>query len=153
MKSCGDAVFRVGVAGISEAPVSSTQVSSTHVWGEASPHLPDMTQSAVLDRNHLARITLADEALEREVLGLFHRQAAMLLGRMANQAPRVIAALAHTLTGSARGIGAWQVAAAAEAVERAAAGSEQAGIEAAIGRLSTAVTQVQAAIAGLTQVC
>jgi len=114
---------------------------------------PDVTQSAVLDRNHLAHITLGDEALEREVLGLFHLQAAMLLGRMANQAPRVIAALAHTLTGSARGIGAWQVAAAAEAVERAAAGREQAGIEGAIGRLSAAVTQVQAAIAGLTQVC
>ena len=77
----------------------------------------------------------------------------MLLGRMANQAPRVIAALAHTLTGSARGIGACQVAAAAEAVERAAAGREQAGIEGAIGRLSAAVTQVQAVIAGLTQVC
>jgi hypothetical protein len=112
-----------------------------------------MTQSAVLDRNHLARITLADEALEREVLGLFHRQAAMLLGRMANEAPRVIAALAHTLTGSARSVGAWQVAAAAEGVECAAAGCEQAGIEAAIGRLSTAVTQPQAAIAGLTQLC
>ena len=148
MKSCGDAVFRLGVAGISEAPVSSTRG-----WGEASPHLPDMTQTAVLDRNHLGHITLGDEALEREVLGLFHRQAAMLLGRMANQSPRAIAAMAHTLTGSARGIGAWQVAAAAEAVERAAAGREQAGIAAAIGRLSTAVTQPQAAIAGLTQLC
>jgi len=123
------------------------------VWGEASPHLPDITQSAVLDRNHLAHITLGDEALEREVLGLFHRQAAMLLGRMANQSPRVIAAMAHTLTGSARGVGAWQVAAAAEAVERAAAAPDQPGIVGAIGRLSTAVTQVQAAIAGLTQLC
>ena len=151
MKSCGDAVFRVGVAGISEAPVSST--CSSHVWGEASPHLPDITQSAVLDRNHLAHITLGDEALEREVLGLFHRQAAMLLGRMANQSPRVIAAMAHTLTGSARGVGAWQVAAAAEAVERAAAYPDPSGIEGAVGRLSAAVTQVQAAIAGLTQLC
>ena len=148
MKSCGDAVFRVGIAGISEAPVGSTPV-----WGEASPHLPDITQSAVLDRNHLAHITLGDEALEREVLGLFHRQAAMLLGRMANEAPRVIAALAHTLTGSARSVGAWQVAAAAEAVERATTAPDQPGIEEAIGRLSTAVTQVQAAIAGLTPLC
>ena len=77
----------------------------------------------------------------------------MLLGRMANQAPRVIAALAHTLTGSARGIGAWQVAAAAEAVERAATAPDQPGIEGAIGRLSAAVTQVQAAIVGLTPLC
>jgi hypothetical protein len=121
--------------------------------GEDSRHLPDMTDGGILDRNHLAHITLGDRALEREVLGLFHRQAEMLLGRMANQAPRVTAALAHTLTGSARGVGAWQVAAAAEALERASAAPDQAGIERAIGRLSTAVTQAQAVIAGLTQLC
>jgi HPt (histidine-containing phosphotransfer) domain-containing protein len=112
-----------------------------------------MAQRAVLDRNHLARITLGEEALEREVLALFHRQSAMLVARMPNQTPRVIAALAHTLTGSARGVGAWHVAAAAEAVERAATGREQAGIEEAISRLSRAVTQAQAAIARLTQLC
>jgi len=146
MKPCADAISRV--SGISEPPVGQ----ASHLLGEDSRQLPDTTEG-VLDRHHLARITLGDEALEREVLALFHRQAAMLLGRMANQSPRVIAAMAHTLTGSARGIGAWQVATAAEALERAAAAPDQAGTERALGRLSMAVARVQAAIARLTQPC
>jgi len=72
MKSCGDAVFRVGIAGISEAGRFNPRVGRGF---PAFAGYPDMTQSAVLDRDHLAHITLGDEALEREVLGLFHRQA------------------------------------------------------------------------------
>ena len=149
MKPCGDAISRVGLAGVPEPPVNP----AAHLRGENPRHLPNMPEGGVLDRNHLAHITLGDGALEREVLRLFHRQAAMLLGRMANQAPRVIAALAHTLTGSARGVGAWQLAAAAEAVERAAVGCDQAGMKGAVERLCTAVAQAQAVIAGLTQLC
>jgi hypothetical protein len=102
MKPCAGAICPVGI-GISEAPVSP----AVQFVGEDSRHLPDMTESGILDRNHLAHITLGDRALEREVLGLFHRQAAMLLARMANQVRRVIAALAHTLTGGSV-LGKWR---------------------------------------------
>ena len=143
MKSFGDAI---GEAGVSVN-------AAARLLGESSCGSPHVVEGGVLDRDHLARMTLGDRDLEREILSLFHRQASMLLGRMANGAPKVIAALAHTLTGSARGVGAWKVAAAAEAVERTAADRDQGGMEAAIERLSSAVERARAAIADLTQLC
>jgi HPt (histidine-containing phosphotransfer) domain-containing protein len=74
-----------------------------------------------IDLVHLARATLGDRALEREVLQLFDRQSGMLIARMRAAGPAGIAALAHTLKGSARGIGAWRVARAAELLELAGA--------------------------------
>ena len=70
-----------------------------------------------IDLVHLARTTLGERALEREVLQLFDRQSSMLIARMRGAAPAAVAALAHTLKGSARGIGAWRVARAAEQLE------------------------------------
>ncbi len=82
-----------------------------------------------IDLEHLTRMTLGDRSLEREVLGLFDRQADMLCTRMGGAEPAVIAACAHTLKGSARGIGAWRVARAAEMVELVAA-TNHAGLSA-----------------------
>jgi HPt (histidine-containing phosphotransfer) domain-containing protein len=70
-----------------------------------------------LDRAHLRQMTFADAALEREVLGLFDRQAAAMLERLPKAAPAKLPALAHAVKGSARGIGAWRVAEAAAAAE------------------------------------
>ena len=72
-----------------------------------------------IDLVHLARTTLGDRSLEREVLQLFDRQSTLLIARMRAASPDGIAMLAHTLKGSARGIGAWRVARAAEALELA----------------------------------
>jgi len=85
----------------------------------ASPTIAP-SKSAV-DLAHLFRMTLGDRALEREILQLFSRQTEMLMARMQDAAPASIAAMAHTLKGSARGIGAWRVADAADAVELAVA--------------------------------
>jgi HPt (histidine-containing phosphotransfer) domain-containing protein len=58
------------------------------------------------------------------------------------------AAAAHTLTGSARGIGAWGVAEAAERLERVANGhSSAAELDAAVEQLKAATVQASAAIA------
>jgi HPt (histidine-containing phosphotransfer) domain-containing protein len=84
-----------------------------------SVDFPGADTERPIDLVHLARMTLGDRSLEREVLQLFVRQAAVLLGRMDAAEPNAIAALAHTLKGSARGLGAWRVACAAEAVELA----------------------------------
>jgi HPt (histidine-containing phosphotransfer) domain-containing protein len=83
----------------------------------APPLAPD-AQS--IDRAHLFRMTLGDHELECEVLQLFDRQAGMLIARMDEANPAGIATLAHTLQGSARAIGAWAIAGAAEALETAA---------------------------------
>ncbi len=79
-----------------------------------------------IDLAHLARSTLGDRGLAREVLALFARQADGLLRRMQTAEPVALAALAHTLKGSARGIGAWGVAAAAERLEEAEEGGPEA---------------------------
>jgi hypothetical protein len=100
----------------------------------------------VIDLAHLARMTLGEKSLEAEVLALFDRQAAVLLARMRQVPPAAVAAFAHTLKGSALGIGAWKMAEAAAAVERAADGSDLAG---AIEQLASAIAEAHAAIVDL----
>jgi HPt (histidine-containing phosphotransfer) domain-containing protein len=84
---------------------------------DSTPPTPTSPQHSVLDLTHLTRMALGDRRLEMQVLELFDRQAELFLLRMV-QEPSTIARLAHTLVGSARGIGAWQVAAAAETLAR-----------------------------------
>ena len=98
-----------------------------------------------IDLVHLARMTLGERSLEREVLSLFDRQSTLLLARMRSAAPAGILTLAHTLKGSARGIGAWRVARAAEALEVA----EATGVRAALDALDAATTEARALIAEL----
>jgi HPt (histidine-containing phosphotransfer) domain-containing protein len=101
-----------------------------------------------IDRSHLSRMTLGDASLEREVLALFDRQAQMLLNRMAGAAPAVVAALAHTIKGSARGIGAVGVARAAEVVELVADERPQEMVG-EIDRLGAAVEEARRVIGAL----
>jgi len=101
--------------------------------------------SEAIDREHLARMTFGDESFARELLELFDRQAVNLLARM-REGDAGTAALAHTLKGSAGGIGAWGVARGAEACERAAGGSAaERGL--ALEKLALAVDEAHAAIA------
>jgi HPt (histidine-containing phosphotransfer) domain-containing protein len=71
-----------------------------------------------LDLDHLDQSTLGNPGLAREVLGLFADQAVRVLGQLAT-VPADAGALAHTLKGSARAIGAFGVAEAAAALELA----------------------------------
>lgn len=79
------------------------------------PLVPDFEP---IDDAHLARVTLGDRALEREVLTLFAAQSARLLAALASWPPDA-AAVAHTLAGSARAIGAFAAAEAAAELEQA----------------------------------
>jgi HPt (histidine-containing phosphotransfer) domain-containing protein len=106
------------------------------------------SDSAAIDRGHLARMTFGDRSLEREVLELFDRQAAMLIERMRGGEPATVASLAHTLKGSAAGIGASHVARTADAAE-IAAGRTAAECSLAIDRLAQAVDEARALIAQL----
>lgn len=102
---------------------------------------------SVIDEDHLGRMTLGDRSLEREVLEIFARQTILMLKRMAGVEPARAAAAAHTLKGSASGIGAWRVVLAAEGVEQAAADQPNAeAINKAIAELEAAGLEVRAAI-------
>jgi HPt (histidine-containing phosphotransfer) domain-containing protein len=110
----------------------------------------DPQQEAAIDEDHLGRMTLGDRKLEREVLEIFVRQTVMMLERIAGAEPALAAASAHTLTGSARGIGARRVARAAEWLERAARdNSDAAELDRAAEELKAAAIEASAAIAAL----
>jgi HPt (histidine-containing phosphotransfer) domain-containing protein len=96
-----------------------------------------------LDFGHLERMTLGEKALEREVLEMFVAQSSRLLEALAAP-PAEAGALAHTLKGSARAIGAFKVADRAAALEEAAGqGSDDAE---ALVALREAVAEARATI-------
>jgi len=111
--------------------------------------MPAVDPELAIDFAHLARMTMGEARLEREVLTLFERQAGILLARMRDAPAAAMAAFAHTLKGSARGVGACRVAEAAGAVEAAVAqGNDR---TAALARLAVAVDEAKALIADLFQ--
>ena len=89
-------------------------------------------------------MTFGEENLAREVLRLFDRQADTLLAHIkrAGQAAR----LAHTLKGSARGIGAWKVAVTAEEYELAAQEADSEKLARNFEQLGRAILEARAAI-------
>jgi hypothetical protein len=129
--------------GIQELKLIADQGDS-FVRVSAPPLVPT---DQVIDLDHLAQMTLGDRSLEQEVLQLFDQQAGMLLDRMTRDPPRTVAALAHIMIGSARGIGAWKVARAAEAVQCDASKPGPTTLTSAMNRLSAAVAEAQSAIA------
>jgi len=104
---------------------------------------PPVPGEAPIDVEHLARMTLGDGALRREVLAMFLKQTSDLFRRLA-QEPGERAALAHTLKGSARAIGAFRVAACAEALERTLRRAGEA--PQAVAELEAAVAEAHASI-------
>jgi HPt (histidine-containing phosphotransfer) domain-containing protein len=129
-----------------ETSVSTAERAELATRVAAPPIVP---AERPIDLEHLARMTFGEPKLEREVLELFDRQATVLLARMSGEAPKVMGALAHTLAGSARAIGAWQVAEAASALEQLAENPGPDVLAPAFGRVTRAVADVQAAIADM----
>jgi HPt (histidine-containing phosphotransfer) domain-containing protein len=114
-------------------------------WMPSPPLVPD---DGPIDIAHLQRMTLGDASLEREVLAMFAAQAAGLLQALADW-PADAAALAHTLKGSARAIGAFAVADAASSLEvLVRSGGDRTS---AMAELDDAVRQARAAIDEILQ--
>ena len=109
-------------------------------WMPSPPLAPD---DGPIDFEHLKRMTLGDDGLEREVLAMFSAQAASLVGTLASL-PSDAGALAHTLKGSARAIGAFAVADAASLVETAVQQGDDPAL--ALVDLGEAVAQARAVI-------
>jgi HPt (histidine-containing phosphotransfer) domain-containing protein len=113
--------------------------------GQSADPAPSGAEAAI-DLVHLRRMTFAEERLAREILRLFDRQAEILLARIEGATPSAAAHLAHTLKGSARGIGAWKVAALAEQYELAAQRSDSEALARRLGQLGDAIREAQSAI-------
>jgi HPt (histidine-containing phosphotransfer) domain-containing protein len=109
-------------------------------WMPSPPLVPD---DGPIDIVHLRRMTLGDAALEREVLSMFSAQASRLVKALATL-PADAPALAHTLKGSARAVGAFAVGDAAAHLETSIRnGSDRAE---ALSELSDAIAQARSAI-------
>lgn len=95
-----------------------------------------------IDLAHLARQTMGDEALKAEVLAMFVAQAGALCAQITAEPDRGARAdLLHRLNGSARAIGAWQVAELAGRLERSPPAPEDAAglrkvVDAALDRIA-----------------
>jgi HPt (histidine-containing phosphotransfer) domain-containing protein len=104
------------------------------------------SEPRVIDEDHLRRMTLGDGGLERDLLLIFVRQSATILDRISGPDRGAIADAAHTMIGSARSIGAWRVAWAAEHLERAVDQDNEKALEDAIAALRSASLEASAAI-------
>ena len=109
---------------------------------------PAPTPAGPIDHVHLGRYTLGNRALEIEVLQLFAGQAPSTLADLAAaHDAKAWHIQAHTLKGSARAVGAWALATAAEEAERA--GHDSPGRSDMLARLQTILDDVSHYIAGL----
>lgn len=95
-----------------------------------------------VDLVHLAKYTMGNRELEHEVLTLFTKQSLIYLDRLRNAADQQTwREAAHTLKGSARGIGAWHVADVVASLEQHAADKAQKEKKRLVEDLSEVVTE------------
>ncbi len=115
--------------------------AAAHSFGETDG---DTVYHRPVDLVHLARHTLGNRDLEREILQIFVRQSALYMDRLRGAktgTERQMAA--HTIKGSARGIGAWEVADLAEVIE------SRNGAREAIKALAASIEKTNRFISGL----
>lgn len=96
-----------------------------------------------VDYAHLSRYTLGDARLEREILGLFLAQLPLTIESLRFAATdRDWQIAAHTLKGSCRAVGAWQIASLAQEAEKIAGGDLEAR-EAVLDAIDRAAAKVE----------
>lgn len=109
---------------------------------------PDINRP--VDLVHLARYTMGNRSLEREVLTLFHKQCESYLQRLKEAGEdKAWADAAHTIKGSARGIGAWHVAKCAETAEALKGAARETGCHEALAELERVVDEAKGYIESL----
>ncbi len=110
------------------------------------PSSPLPSADRAVDLDHLKRITSGEAGLQHEVLQLFLSQTGRLVEAL--DQPRVdAAALAHTLSGSARAIGAFRLAERAAALEQAIRQGRDGAPE--LAQLRVAVAEARGAVEAL----
>ncbi len=114
----------------------------------ASPAQISEPEPDAIDMEHLLHYTMGDKALAREVLGLFCTQGRIYLEQLsASKDPQERKASAHTLKGSARGVGAHHVAELAQALEARASTPDEPGWTSALDALKTAFEEAATCVA------
>lgn len=98
-----------------------------------------------VDLVHLSRQTMGDRALEQEVLDMFVQQVCAIRERMATADEVERCRLAHTLKGSARGVGAFSLAECAGRIE------ENPSSKALLKKLSSLIDEVRDFIAAINR--
>jgi FOG: HPt domain len=98
-----------------------------------------------VDLVHLARQTGGDKALETEVLALFARQARQAVCQIGSLDKDARVRLAHTILGSAKGVGAFEVARCAEELEKKPTNA------AALAAFAQSIVEADNFIIGLTR--
>jgi phage-related baseplate assembly protein len=94
---------------------------STHhrLVTEAEPEAHFVFKDRPVDLTHLARYTMGNDAVEREVLELFRRQTRLYFDRLSQAgSDDAWREAARVLKASARGVGAWQILETAQAAEQ-----------------------------------
>lgn len=99
-----------------------------------------------IDLVHLSKFTMGRRDLEAEILGLFRQQLAASLARLAAAAAdagndRAWREAAHTLKGSARGVGAWALGDACQKAETLDCGDARLAVIAVLDPLVTSATR------------
>jgi hypothetical protein len=117
--------------------------------GEPRAHESAAQSQDAIDLAHLDHTTLGERRLAREVLQLFDRHAAILLEHIKCSPSGLPVRLTHTLKGSARGIGAWKVAAAAGQYELAAQEADSEKLALNVNELGRAILDARSAIGSL----
>lgn len=113
----------------------------------ASPTAP---AAGPIDHAHLARYTFGNQALEIEVLRLFADQAPVTLEQLREaRSGKAWRDVAHTLKGSARAVGAFEVACRAEKAEALAGSGDAEARQVAVDALSDALLATALYIARL----
>ncbi len=108
----------------------------------------DMPGTDPIDRAHLARYTLGSPTLEREILGLFLAQLPLSIEQLRFAATdREWQIAAHTIKGSARAVGAWQIAALARDAEQSSGIADEAERDRTLAALEAACEAVEGYVA------
>ncbi len=112
------------------------------IGGQDTGVLPSATRRPV-DLTHLSRQTMGDRDLEREVLGLFIRDAAETLASISAAKADGVRMLAHRLKGSSRAIGAFNLARFAEAIEQSPSKAAVAAAKRELAQIEDFLASVQ----------
>jgi HPt (histidine-containing phosphotransfer) domain-containing protein len=125
--------------------------SETASWTDAGQ--PGRTSAShPIDLVHLSRYTLGERALEREVLELFSTQSLVYLEQLKQSRTDLDwKNAAHTIKGSARALGAWRVAEAAQRAEGLAGEALARSRAAQIEAIDTSLREARAYIGCLLE--
>ena len=115
---------------------------------ECLPTAGSGAAAPAVDLVHLNRFTLGHQTLEREVLAIFVSQMGDYLDRLKGASDaKAWREAAHTIKGSAWGIGAWTLGEQASAAEKLGVYCPEATREALIANIGRAASEVEAFIA------